>query len=63
MGLIEVRVFREMYGRKGGATTASSNGFIRNSIEVPEKSIKGEAKSHGTAFVTYLSISGAGEMC
>jgi len=50
VGLIQVRVFREMYGTKGGATAASSSGFIKRSIEVPEKSIKGEAKSHGTAF-------------
>ncbi|KAA8575659.1 hypothetical protein EYC84_004777 [Monilinia fructicola] len=51
IGNIEIKVYRTMNGKKGGDVKNSKKGFLnKNSVEVPEKALKGaEAKSHGTA--------------
>ncbi|KAF7953831.1 uncharacterized protein EAE97_001230 [Botrytis byssoidea] len=50
IGKIEIKVYRTMYGKKGGDVKNSKKGFLtKNNREVPEKALKGEAKSHGTA--------------
>jgi len=49
IGRVEVWVFRGRYGKKGGDTEGSSKGFLKRDTEVHEKTIKGEAKSHGAA--------------
>jgi hypothetical protein len=36
------------YGRSGGGT---SEGFLEDNEAVPDKALKGDAKSHGTAYV------------
>jgi hypothetical protein len=50
VGMIEIRVYRTTFGRPGGPTEASTEGFLDiEGTEVPEKALKGKAKSHGTA--------------
>jgi hypothetical protein len=57
-GTIEIRVYNGDYGRKGGDTPGTSEGFFkRGSINVPEKALKGQAKSHGTRYATIPSFS------
>jgi len=49
VGKIEIKVYREMYGKQGGDAETTSTGFLgREEAEVPEKVLKGQAKSHGT---------------
>lgn len=56
-GTIEVRVYYGDYGKKGGDTPGTSQGFSnKGTITVPEKALKGQAKSHVTAFVTLPSF-------
>jgi hypothetical protein len=51
-GTIEIRVYNGDYGRKGGDTPGTSEGFLnKSSINVPESALKGQAKSHGTRYV------------
>ncbi|KAF7910814.1 uncharacterized protein EAF01_002323 [Botrytis porri] len=50
IGKIEIKVYRTTYGKKGGDVKNSKKGFLtKKNREVPEKALKGEAKSHGTA--------------
>lgn len=51
IGKIEIKVFRTMYGKKGGDVANSKKGFLdKKTRVVPEKALKGaDAKSHGTA--------------
>ncbi|KAE8451165.1 hypothetical protein EG329_004837 [Mollisiaceae sp. DMI_Dod_QoI] len=51
VGIIEIKVFSMMYGKKGAAINSSSAGFLKGKERenVPEKAIKGEAKSDCTA--------------
>jgi hypothetical protein len=52
VGTIEIRVFRQNYGRPGGDTALFSNkeGFLgKGGVLAPEKALKGETKSHGAA--------------
>lgn len=57
-GTIEIKVYHGDYGKKGGNTTGTSKGFLsKNTISVPEKSLKGNAKSHGTRYVALLKLS------
>jgi len=51
IGVIEVRVFSEDYGRSGGGPQGTSEGFLEDEETVPEKALKGDGKSHGTAYV------------
>ncbi|TGO87593.1 hypothetical protein BPOR_0216g00030 [Botrytis porri] len=48
IGKIEIKVYRTTYGKKGGDVKNSKKGFLtKKNREVPEKALKGEAKSHG----------------
>lgn len=50
VGTIEVRVFRESYGKPAGDIKTSSEGFLSKKGEnVTEKALKGISTSHGTA--------------
>lgn len=50
LGVIEVRVYSEDYGRRGGVGGETTDGFLDENDEVvPEKALKGDSKSHGTA--------------
>ena len=54
VGTIEIRVFRQNYGRVGGDTALFSNkeGFLgKGGVLAPEKALKGETKTHGAAYV------------
>lgn len=54
VGTIEIKLFRQNYGQKGGPTEIFStrDGFLgKGGIEAPEKALKGETKSHGATFV------------
>lgn len=52
VGTIEIKVFSENYGKQGGDMNATSEGFLESDDEtIPEKALKGQAKSHGTAYV------------
>ncbi|TAQ83913.1 hypothetical protein B7494_g7759 [Chlorociboria aeruginascens] len=45
VGTIEIRLYRENYGKKGGDTEATSKGFLNSKGEiVPEASLKGAAE-------------------
>ena len=53
-GTIEIRVYNGDYGRKGGGTPGTSEGFFgRGNVHVPEKALKGQAKSHGTRYAVF----------
>jgi hypothetical protein len=54
VGTIEIKVYREDYGKQGGPTPGTTKGFQRPNEVVPEKALKGDAKSHGTAYVPPL---------
>jgi len=49
--MIEVKVYRETCGKKGGPTEGAAQDFMaRGIMQVPERALKGgDAKSHGTA--------------
>lgn len=52
IGTIEIKVYRQMYGKKGGPIETSTKSILRRKEReaVPEKSIKGKlAKSDCTA--------------
>ncbi|KAE9368746.1 hypothetical protein N431DRAFT_547659 [Stipitochalara longipes BDJ] len=50
VGMIEVKVYNETAGKEGGDTDARFAGFMKNEVvDVHEKALKGDAKSHGTA--------------
>lgn len=52
VGTIEIRVFSENYGKRGGDMDTASEGFLESNDEtIPEKALKGQAKSHSTACV------------
>lgn len=51
VGTIEIKVYRESYGKQGGETPGTTIGFHNRNEVIPEKALKGEAKSHGTAYV------------
>ena len=51
VGTIEIKVYRENYGKKGGETPGTTRGFHKQNEVIPEKALKGEAKSHGTRYV------------
>jgi hypothetical protein len=49
VGTIEIRVFRESYGKPSGDIETSSDGFLtKNGENVSEAVLKGTSKSHGT---------------
>ncbi len=50
MGLIEIKVYRENYGRRGGSTPGIPKSFLsKEKRAVPEQALKGESKSHCTS--------------
>jgi hypothetical protein len=53
VGTIEIRVYSETAGREGGNTEAKFKDFLKDDVaEIPEKALKGDTKSHGTAYVS-----------
>lgn len=51
VGTIEIKVYRENYGKQGGETPGTTKGFRIGNEVFPEKAMKGDAKSHGTTYV------------
>jgi len=52
VGLIRVKLFESKCGKQDGTkTNALEKEFMKKNTEVPESSIKGEAKSHNTTLV------------
>jgi hypothetical protein len=54
VGIIEIKVYREVYGEKGGAAPGTGKGFFKTDKEIPEKALKGDAKSHAIEFVNHF---------
>ena len=55
VGMIEVKVYNETAGKEGGDTNVKFTGFLKKKVAgVHEKALKGDAKSHGTAYVKFL---------
>lgn len=57
VGVIEIKVYREYYGKKGGAAPGTGKGFFNTDKEIPEKALKGDAKSHAIEYVSHSSQS------
>jgi hypothetical protein len=54
VGMIEVKVYNETAGKKGGDTDVKFSSFLKGDVaDVHEKALKGDAKSHGTAYVDF----------
>jgi hypothetical protein len=51
VGTIEIKVYREWYGKKGGAAPGTGKGFFKADKVIPEKALKGDSKSHAVEYV------------
>jgi hypothetical protein len=55
---IEIKVYHGDYGKKGGNIAGALEGFLsKNSITIPEKSLKGNTNSDGTRSATLPKLS------
>ena len=49
VGSIEIKVFRENYGKASGDIITSTKDYVKLNIKITEKALKGSSKSHGAA--------------